>query len=70
MRLRNAQRRARKNLFISEFSYYARVFFSKSFPFKLLTVNARGFANPLTHNFFWFIRSNLPTVMFVLFKKP
>ena len=26
-------------------------FFSKSFLFKLLTVNARGFANPLTHNF-------------------
>ena len=25
--------------------------FSKSFLFKLLTVNARGFANPLTHNF-------------------
>ena len=26
-------------------------FFSKSFLFKLLTVNARGLANPLTHNF-------------------
>ena len=26
-------------------------FFSKSVLFKLLTVNARGFANPLTYNF-------------------
>ena len=66
MRLRNAQRRARKNLFISEFSYYARVFFSKSFPFKLLTVNARGFANPLTHNFlFDSIKSSNCDVCFV-----
>ena len=50
MRLRSAQRKGRKNLLISEFSYHAWVFFSKSFLFKLLTVNARGFANPLTHN--------------------
>ena len=51
MRPRSAQRKERKNLLISEFSFHARVFFSKSFLFKLLTVNARGLANPLTHNF-------------------
>ena len=68
MRPRNAQRRERKNLLISEFSVYVRVFFSKSFPFKLLTVNARAFLIPLLI-VFCSIRSNLPTVMFVLFKK-
>ena len=43
-----------------------RVFFSKSFLFKLLTVNARGFANPLTHNLlFDLIESSNCDVCFV-----
>ena len=41
-------------------------FFSKSFLFKLLTVNARGFANPLTHNLlFDLIESSNCDVCFV-----
>ena len=66
MRPRSAQRKERKNLLISEFSFHARVFFSKSFLFKLLTVNARGFANPLTHNLlFDLIESSNCDVCFV-----
>ena len=52
MHLQNIPRKGRKNLVISEFRCnHARVFFPKSFLFKLLTVNVRGFANPLTQSF-------------------